>query len=370
MQQDVYRKKDFNTLKSRLQHIAKKKILLIRGKTSFHNSGAVEFIFNLTGSRELVYFNDYSPNPKIEDLRRGLELVKKNKYDLIIAIGGGSTLDMGKLISGLAFYENFDSVLDGNLQLDSKIPLLAIPTTAGSGAEATHFAVLYKSKKKYSIAHKTLLPDMIFLSGEFTAHASKYLKAYTGLDAFSQAVESVWSVNANNTSIEIALKAAKLCWNNLYQSIEHNNSDSVENMQEAAYLAGKAIDITKTTAPHAISYAFTSFYNIPHGHAVALSLPFFLEYNYAVSDTNCIDVKGAHAVKKRIELLLQALNLNPENMKNSIFEFFGSVGINICIAELISNFNPDIILNNINLERLKNNPRLVTKEEVKRFLVG
>jgi len=208
-------------------------------------------------------------------------------------------MDMAKLISIFAHQSgDFKTIVEGTSPLIAKkTPLLAIPTTAGSGAEATGFAVVYIGKQKYSVAHAFMLPDMVYLDASFSLKAGKYLTACTGLDALCQAIESVWSVNATGQSQAFALQAIKVIYENLEKAVQMNDVTAKENLQQAAYLAGKAINITKTTAPHALSYAFTSYYGIPHGHAVALSLPFFLNFNYHLDQDNCTDPRGADAVK-------------------------------------------------------------------------
>jgi alcohol dehydrogenase class IV len=139
-------------------------------------------------------------------------------------------------------------------------------------------------------------------------------------------------------------------------------------MLEAAHLSGKAINITRTTAPHALSYAFTSYYNIPHGHAVALTLPLFLEFNYSVREDDCTDPRGADSVRSRIDKILEILNTDIEHGCVRLEEFIGSIGVNLDIAALTDSFDPDIIIDNVNRERLTNNPRLVSKNDILKML--
>jgi alcohol dehydrogenase class IV len=226
------------------------------------------------------------------------------------------------------------------------------------------FSVVYIDNKKYSVSSSSILPNSVYLSAHFLKTVSPYLAACTGLDAFCQAVESVWSVNATAESEGYALKAIELIWNNLHRVVAHNDALAMEQMIEGSFLAGKAINITKTTAPHAISYAFTTYYNLPHGHGVALSLPFFLEFNYALTLDNCIDPRGVESVKARIEKVLRLLNTDILNAYTVLEDFFSLLGININLRELIEDFAPNIIAENINLERLGNNPRKVSKDDV------
>lgn len=211
-------------------------------------------------------------------------------------------------------------------------------------------------------------PEYVFLSSAFSRSVNQYLTACSGLDVFCQAVESIWNVNSNAESEEYALEAAKLAWNNLRNAVLHSDDTARENMQEAAYLAGKAINITKTTAPHAVSYAFTSYYGIPHGHAVALSLPFFLDYNFSVTQYDCNDIRGPEAVKERIMRLLSKIGLSIEEAPLAIKNYYAEININITISTLINEFDPAIISSNVNLQRLGNNPRKITSEVIDSFL--
>jgi len=343
-------------------------VFLVRGGFSYEKSGAQKFIedyFQVSGS-----FSGFDVNPQLEDLKKGIEAFKKGQFDCIVAIGGGSVLDMAKLISVFAHQaHSIEDLLKDNQKInDKKTSLLAIPTTAGTGAEATAFSVLYVDKVKYSIASKTMLPDTVYLSSEFLKGANKYLTACTGADAFSQAIESIWSINTNATSQEYALKAVDIIWKHLKNAVNNNDKKSKAKMLEASYLAGKAINISKTTAPHAISYAFTSYYGLPHGHAVSLSLPYFFEFNCNISNTDCIDPRGMDRVLLRLEKLLNVLGLDKNNVKGELSDFFTSVGLENNISSLINDFKASLVLDNVNIQRLKNNPRNIEMDDIQNFI--
>ena len=343
MKQEVFDENKFSELKTYIDSFDKNNIFIVADSSSYEVSGAKDFIESRIGLLEVPVFSNFNPNPQIEDLKKGIALFKAKKNDLIIAIGGGSVLDMAKLISIMAHQTNsLEAITKGEAAINGlKTELLAIPTTAGTGAEATAFSVLYINKKKYSVASKSILPDKVYLSSDFSMSAPPYLTASTGLDAFSQAIESVWSVNSNNESEKYGLKAIELVWQNLKKAVNENDKIAKQKMQEAAFLAGKAINITKTTAPHALSYGFTSYYNIPHGHAVSLSLPYFLEFNYVVTNSNCTDSRGADEVKNRINKILQILDSDISKVTEDLNNFFESIGINIKISSLINNFDAD-----------------------------
>ncbi len=370
MGQRIFREYQQGELVSFVKDFSPSKIFLVRANKSFEVSGAKLFIENLIGTAEITSFHNFSVNPKIEDLQKGIEIFREGDFDLIIAIGGGSVLDMAKLISVLSHqHSELANLITGNAQIaEHKTPLLAIPTTAGTGSEATMFSVVYIDNMKYSVNSPSILPNSVYLSPYFLKTASPYLAACTGLDAFCQAVESIWSVNATEESESYGLKAIGLIWNNLHSAVVLSDALAMEQMLEASFLAGKAINITKTTAPHAISYAFTTYYNIPHGHAVALSLPYFLGFNYALTNQNCTDPRGVESVKMRIDKVLNLINADIETAYAVLDNFFRKVGITINLSELIKDFDPSIIAENINVERLGNNPRRVSKDNVLTFL--
>ncbi|MCK5846468.1 MAG: phosphonoacetaldehyde reductase [Bacteroidales bacterium] len=353
-----------------LSEYSTENIFLVHGKGSYIKSGAYDFISQLFEKDTLTSFSNFDVNPNIEDLRKGVELFNKRNYKLIIAIGGGSVLDMAKLIGVMASqYNDIEGIINGDIAFDSKnIDLLAIPTTAGTGAEATHFAVVYINKVKYSVAHNAILPKYVYLSSEFTMSANKEVTATTGADALAQAMESQWSINATAESEAYSLKAFELIWKNLDAAVNDNNCEAKRKMMEASFLAGKAINITKTTAPHAISYSFTSYYGIAHGHAVVLSLPFFLKYNIGVTNQDCTLENGVSIIKSRIGKLLNIMHADENSAHGILSDFISEIGLEINLSDLIADLDKELIMHNINLERLNNNPRKVNHNTIKRFL--
>lgn len=370
MEQTIFKADEEQLLKQYIKGFDPDTIFLVRGEGSYTASGAQHFIEDALELKETASFHGFSVNPKIEDLKKGIELFQKGNYKLIIAIGGGSVLDMGKLISVMAHQEDdLSKLIDGSLPLKPiKTPLLAIPTTAGTGAEATMFAVIYMDNQKYSVSNLIVLPDKVYLSAHFLKTANPYLAATTGLDALAQAMESVWSVNATPESLAYAYQAVELIWNSLPEVVKGSQGEPMNRMMEGSFLAGKAINISKTTAPHAISYAFTTHYGIPHGHAVALSLPFFLRFNFQVNEKCCTDPQGPSHVQQKISKLHSIMNTSPENAYSKLRGFISSLGLEVSIDVLIPNFESSLITDNVNTERLNNNPRKVTKGDVIEFI--
>lgn len=342
-----------------LQKHVPQHIFLVRGKKSYETCGAKPIIKDILKRLycRVTEFYDFEENPKIEDLERGLLLLRESQASVILAVGGGSVLDMSKLIR--FFYSYSGGFIGKEFKKKCELlPLIALPTTAGTGSEATHFAVLYKDKVKYSVEHDDILPDTAIVYPPFTYNNQKYLTACTGFDALAQGIEAYWSVNATVESDEYAEKAIKLLWANLPLAVNTPTNDVRDKVSEGAYWAGRAINITKTTAPHAFSYPFTTFYGYPHGHAVALTLPFFLKYNY-VEDEKCLcDSLDICVFHNKMRYLYGLLNSSLEEIHNDILAYIAKLGMSNGIHE--ATVNKELILSHINISRISNNPRVLS----------
>ncbi len=199
------------------------RILLVTGKKSFELSRAQKFINDCFSGYDLTYFrfSEFDNNPHITDLKRGLELTKDFRPSVIIAIGGGSVIDMGKLIR--FFHTHKGEILSKEYEQNGiEIPIIAIPTTAGTGSEATHFAVLYDENNiKHSIADKGILPDYAVVNPELTYAQTPYLTACAGFDALAQAIEAYCHKNATKESGESAVKSIDLMYQTLPEVVKN-----------------------------------------------------------------------------------------------------------------------------------------------------
>lgn len=345
MKQKVYLGKDsVRELVPILKKHNAKQVFIVRGKGSYAACGAEDIIKKALSEIGCAFteFYGFSENPKFEDMELGIELLKNSRADMIIAVGGGSVLDMAKLIR---FFNSYQGNVTGKYfeKVTELLPLIAIPTTAGTGAEATHFAVVYKDKIKYSAEHIDMLPNYAIIYPPFTYGNPKYLTACTGFDALAQAIEAFWNLNATDDSDKYAERAIKLLWPYLPDLVNRPTEELRDKVSEGSYWAGRAIDITKTTAPHAFSYPFTSYYGYPHGHAVALTFPFLFQLN-------C----GERANNKRISRLMALIGFcDNDNLYALMYKYISSMGL-----QPIDDIKVDasLIMQNINLDRLKNNP--------------
>ena len=221
---------------------------------------------------QYVMFNQFTPNPLYEDVVKGVDVFRNNQCDAIIAIGGGSSIDVAKCIKLYSSMEDAKVYLDQEYK-ENDVTLIAIPTTSGTGSESTRYAVIYYEGKKQSVTHDSIVPKYAILDYRNLVTLPLYQKKCTMLDAMCQSIESWWSVNATEESREYSRQALNTLMYNMKDYLA-NKDDGNAQMLEASNYAGKAINITQTTAAHAMSYKLTSLYGIPHGRAVFMCLPF------------------------------------------------------------------------------------------------
>ncbi len=349
-------------------HYCPKKILLVTGQQSYVRCGAKEDIEQAFPEKNYVQFNKFSTNPKLEDAISGAKLALKHNIDLILAIGGGSVIDMAKLIKALMPDPTSakDIVTEKSPIKELKTPLVAIPTTAGSGSEATHFAVAYIAKEKFSLASPHLLPNAIVLKETFLHSSSPYQRAVNVLDALAQAIEGYWAVNSTPRSRQLSLSAITLLVKHLPRVVYENDSNALKDILWAAHLAGQVINITKTTAPHAFSYAFTSYHDIPHGHAVWLTLPTIFEIHLRATVSDVIDPRGKEHLMIIMHSLVNALNINPQHPKSALQEMMKAIGIepNMHLIGLNNKDERAFAAQQVNIERLNNNPVTMNQSQV------
>ena len=339
---------------------------LVLDGAAYEASGARDALEPFIMRKAAVRFSEFELNPKLEDVQRGIEAYRSSKSDFVIALGGGTAIDLAKLIGALSVqtYSARDIATgSASIQVAGR-PLMAIPTTAGTGSEATHFAVVYVDGKKHSVAHPSLLPEYAVVDPTLTESLPQRVTAATGLDAFCQAVESIWAVAATDESMDYATEAARLAFENLVAATNAPTPEARRAMCRASHLAGKAINITKTTAPHALSYALTSRYGVPHGMAVAFTLAPVFAFNANLTDHDCTDPRGAPAVRERISRIVDVLGGGGvEPACASIHKLLSQLGCG-ALSDVCRESDLVSIVDSVNVERLSNNPRRASREQL------
>ena len=308
-----------------------------------------------------VMFSDFSPNPIYEDVCKGIDLFQITKCDTLLAVGGGSAIDVAKCIKlAVLAKEGNDAILpplvNTRVECDgTKLPFIAIPTTAGTGSESTHNAVMYYEGSKQTVTNDGILPDYAILEPSVLKTLPLYQKKCTMMDALCQGIESWWSVNSTEESYEYSRKAIELIMANWHKYIFENDEEAAANIMLGANYGGRAINITATTAAHAMSYKITSLYKLPHGHAVAVCLPEIWEYMLEHPE-ECIDKRGSEYLTSVFDEIAHSMDGDTPSEAIVIFRnMMKQMELSNPVSEHLSS---DILLlsSSVNPIRLKNNP--------------
>ncbi|WP_027727313.1 phosphonoacetaldehyde reductase [Treponema sp. C6A8] len=309
---------------------------------------------------DIVSFTNFHPNPDYDSVVEGEKLFRETNCDCIIAVGGGSSIDVAKCIKLYMGLDN-NKLFFEQVPIPNDIKLIVAPTTAGTGSEATRYAVIYYKGEKQSITHDTCIPSEVIFDSAFLHTLPDYQRKSTMLDALCHSLEAYWSVNSTAESKTFSEKAINIILENL-DSYLRNEEKGNYNMLMAANLAGKAINITQTTAGHAMCYKLTSMYGIAHGHAAALCVnklwPFMVNNTQKSNDargkeyldnmfSQLAQIMGCKSVKEatvKFSSILQKLNIEIPNVKN------------------VDDF--DMLKISVNPVRIKNNPIKLTEEDI------
>lgn len=360
---------EIRKIEDTIQLCKAKRIFLVTGKKSFELAGLGKKVEKMIKKIPSFRYSEFSQNPKYEDVLIGIKKVKEFSPDLIIGIGGGSVLDMAKLLSVLSGAEvNPLSIITGQEPiLGRRVKLVLVPTTAGSGSECTHFAVVYLNGEKYSVVSKFLLPDYTVVDPELTYTLTKELTAITAFDALSHAIESYWSVASTGESRKYASSSIRSIVKIFDKLIIAPDEKIREIMMLASHQSGLAINITKTTAAHALSYGFTTHYNIPHGQAVMLTLPSLFSHNALAGEAELNPAISISDYKARISELCDLLMTRDANeATHKLEEMIKKSGLAYRLKSKSEDIEKEVsgLVSEVNIERLQNNPVIITEENL------
>lgn len=303
---------------------------------------------------QMIGFRDFQPNPLYESVVNGVKEFREEHCDGIMAIGGGSAMDVAKCIK---LYSNLPGDgTDGSWLkaeiIPNDVPFIAMPTTAGTGSEATRYAVIYYEDAKQSITSESFIPGTVLMDPNALKTLPLYQKKATMCDALCHAIESFWSVNSTEESkgySKAAIQGVLENMNGYLANTEEGNSG----MLRAAHTAGKAINITQTTAGHAMCYKITSLFRSAHGHAAVLCdrvlFPWMVENN-----DMCIDPRGKSYLKETLDQIGQAMGCeDAKGGAEKLVAIFDELGLEVPMATA-DQF--EILKNSVNPVRLKNHP--------------
>ena len=306
--------------------------------------------FDKTGM-ELPRFSGYQPNPEWADCAAGAEMYREGGCDGLISLGGGSAMDTAKGIKALLCAASAEDALAGRFEART-IPHLAIPSTAGTGSEATQTSVVYVGWTKHSLSHPSLRPEGVILDAALTDSLPLYHKKACALDALCQGIESFWAKASTEDSQVNAFLAITGVLDNLRAYLAGDGNAAAE-MLEASYRSGCAIQVTRTTAAHAMSYQLTKRFHLAHGHACMLTLPALWER--MLNDTDVLPVLMDLAQKMRLGSELMV----PRFLQGILYD------LEMEIPPMPDEQTLDELADAVDIERLSNHPAPLTREDVK-----
>ena len=350
---------------SRLGELTPWRSVLVVTSAGTSLRGTTDLILDLLRDREVTVCDAVIPQPQLADLEETARRYCAGAYDGIVAVGGGSAIDTGKVLSYLlrSHPEALRQHLEQGTPLDdtNMVPFLAVPTTAGTGAEVTSFASIWDFTRfhKYSFSSPGLYARTALLDPELTLSAPRGVTLSTGLDALCQGLESMWSSHANPVAASYAVRGVAIALRALPRLMEDPSSLELRSqMMEASLLAGLAISSTKTTLPHSISYPLTMHFGVPHGLACASTIAQAVRFN-------------SEAVEGGVGDIASALGFTTaEALASALEQLLARTGALDWLASLIPPRDDLLALarESITLGRTDNNPRSASVDDIRGIL--
>jgi alcohol dehydrogenase len=353
-----------------LRGLGVRRLLLITGSASFEASGAKAVLGPRLAGFTTERFSVSSPNPRLEDVGPAIGLFRDGGFDAVVGAGGGTAMDVAKLTATLGSQSEpaMEFIVHGRPLEPRRASLILLPTTAGTGSEVTRFAVVYIAGRKHSLDDPQVSADYAIVDPALTWSMPPALTASTGLDALSQAVEACWSVRSTDAARAYASAAVRLVLEHLEAACLAPTSPAREMLSLAALLSGRAIDIARTTGPHAMAYPLSMTFGVPHGHACALTLPEFLLLNSEITEASLTDGRGVAFVRDRIGDVLRALDVGDAGAGADRIRLLAQrCGLATRLSELgVAAADAErVLLGGFNAQRAANNPRRITPDVIR-----
>lgn len=276
------------------------RVFLVTGKSAMRKSGTVDNIMELLNSAgvEKIYLYDQAEHdPSVETVDRGVQLAKDGDFKVIIGIGGGSAMDTAKTIASLMKNEGSAADYQSGKEITNMgIPFIAVPTTAGTGAEITNNSVITNRDKKIkqSIRSPFMIAKVAIVDPMLTISMPPGVTAASGMDALTQAIETYVSLASNPFSDTLALRSISLISKNLVKAFENGNDEGArENMAMGSLFGAMAFGNAALGAVHGLAHPVGALFDVPHGVICGLLLPYVMEYNLSVKVSRYAEIADA-----------------------------------------------------------------------------
>ncbi|MBC5628361.1 iron-containing alcohol dehydrogenase [Clostridium sp. NSJ-6] len=280
-----------------LKTIKGKKAIVVVGGGSMKRFGFLDRVENYLkeAGMEVRIFEGVEPDPSVETVMKGAEVMREFEPDWIVAMGGGSPIDAAKAM--WIFYEYPEFTFEqavvpfGLPELRQKAKFIAIPSTSGTATEVTAFSVItdYKAKIKYPLADFNITPDIAIVDPDLAQTMPAKLVAHTGMDALTHAIEAYTASLRSNFSDPLAIKAIQMVEENLVNSYA-GNEEARNLMHEAQCLAGMSFSNALLGIVHSMAHKVGAVFHIPHGCANAIFLPYVIQYNRTACEDRYADI--------------------------------------------------------------------------------
>ena len=357
-----------SVLKDEIKKRGYKKALIVTQENILKN--VTDKVLEVLDGFDYELFMEIKPNPTIKNVKDGVSRCKEINADYIIAIGGGSVIDTAKAIGIIMTNPEFDNVvsLDGTAETKNKsLPIIAIPTTAGTAAEVTINYVITDEErvKKMVCVDPHDIPVLSIIDQELMMEMPKMVAASTGMDALTHAIEGFTTKAAWEMTDMFHLEAIKLIFNSIEKAVNEKDKKAIENVGLGQYIAGMGFSNVGLGLVHAMAHPLGALYDTPHGIANAVILPYVIEYNSNV----CHD---------KLKEIAKAMNLEVDNLSNeevassivnSIKEMNKKLGIPSNLKELNASLKDMDWLANAayNDICLGGNPKEASVEDIKKI---
>lgn len=357
-----------SVLKDEIKKRGYKKALIVTQENILKN--VTDKVLEVLDGFDYELFMEIKPNPTIKNVKDGVSRCKEINADYIIAIGGGSVIDTAKAIGIIMTNPEFSNVvsLDGTAETKNKsLPIIAIPTTAGTAAEVTINYVITDEErvKKMVCVDPHDVPVLSIIDQELMMEMPKMVAASTGMDALTHAIEGFTTKAAWEMTDMFHLEAIKLIFNSIEKAVNEKDKKAIENVGLGQYIAGMGFSNVGLGLVHAMAHPLGALYDTPHGIANAVILPYVIEYNSNV----CYD---------KLKEIAKAMNLEVDNLSNeevassivkSIKEMNKKLGIPSNLKELNASLKDMDWLANAayNDICLGGNPKEASVEDIKKI---
>ena len=341
----------------------KARVFLVTGRRNLRAQGVVERVVNSIGATRLTLFDQVTPFPSPQLVVTALGACRESSPDVVVAIGGGSVLDVGKIVSVLMSHQGtLQEYVSGESEVNhAGIPFIAVPTTSGSSSEVTSGAAVWdwEAKRATNLNHPMMFPEVAIVDPELALSMPSALAAVTGMDAFTSAFESYWSTESEPIADALDLAVIRLFSANLENSCIQGDLESRSWCSLAATMSGVAYSNSHPNACHGIGTPLSLFWDVPHGQAVGITLAALLRWT-------------APAIPVKLPALWDALGVKSlDEAQERIDDIMQNCGLKTKLRDLgVTSEGLDTLLEHTRWDRFRALPRPMEREELRGIFQG